>query len=129
MSEEKDWYDCSPEDREAVLAFLFNKQLFSLVEGYLQKEEMSVEEQLLTRRFLMGNLLYRNAQRQGAVINIKMWEIELGMVHKTSSKEGMVYKVWTIKQLVFFCQCNSEAIPFSDPKVHHVAQTKASQRL
>lgn len=89
-------------DREAVLAFLFNKQLFSLVEGYLQKEEMSVEEQLLTRRFLMGNLLYRNAQRQGAVINIKMWEIELGMVHKTSSEEVMVYKVWTIKQLCFF---------------------------
>lgn len=89
-------------DREAVPAFLFNKQLFSLVEGYLQKEEMSVEEQLLTRRFLMGNLLYRNAQRQGAVINIKMWEIELGMVHKTSSEEVMVYKVWTIKQLSFF---------------------------
>ena len=61
-------------DQEAVLKFLGNPQLLTLVTTHVAKEVIAEQEQLLTRRFLMCSLLYRNAQRQGSICNMKLEE-------------------------------------------------------
>ena len=58
---------------------------------------MTDPESLLARRFLMCNLLYRNAQKEGAVINMKLVELEHATEHCTSSEKVVVYKVWEHK--------------------------------
>ena len=64
---------------------------FKLVESYLQ--EMSEAEQLITRRFLMCSLIYRNAQRQGLVTHLKVIEQSLAKAQETANGTVYVYKV------------------------------------
>ena len=60
---------------------------FELVESYLQ--EMLEAEQLITRRFLMCSLIYRKAQRQGLVTNLKVIKQSLAEAQETAN--GTVY--------------------------------------
>ena len=64
---------------------------FELVESYLQ--EMSEAEQLITRRFLMCSLIYRNTQRQGLVTNLKVIEQSLAEAQETANGTVYVYKI------------------------------------
>ena len=90
--------------RDRVLLFLENKRLFELVESYLQK--MSEAEQLITRRFLTCSLIYRNAQRQGPVTNLKVVEQSLAEGQDTANGTVYVYKVWEHKTCGQFGSAN-----------------------
>ena len=56
--------------REKVLTFLEDNRVRELIDGYIRKPEISEAEQLISRRFLLCYMVYTNAQRQGAVVNL-----------------------------------------------------------
>ena len=81
--------------RENVLQFLEDERLLALMETYMAKEEMSEQEQLMSRRFLMSSLIYCNAQRQGPVTNMTLDEQSRVSSHTTRSEEVVwVYRVF-----------------------------------
>ena len=84
--------------REAVLGFLESKQLQGLVKSYVTKEKLTESEYLLTRQFFMSSLLYKNAQRQGPVVNLRVDEQARATAHSTGGGESIyIYKVWEHK--------------------------------
>jgi len=58
---------------------------------------MTEQEQLITHRFLMCTLVFRNVQREGPVKNLTLDEQRRATPHKTSTGEVMIYKVWNHK--------------------------------
>ena len=70
----RDLFQSDRGDRDVVLRFLEHPQLETVVRAYLEKEKMEEPEYLLTRRYLMCSLLYKNAQRQGSVVNLRVEE-------------------------------------------------------
>ena len=84
--------------REAVLSFLESKQLQGLVKSYVTKEKLTESKYLLTRQFFMFSLLYKNAQRQGPVVNLRVDEQARATAHSTGGGESIyIYKVWEHK--------------------------------
>ena len=94
------------DESNTVLKFLENDDLLELVKTYLAKDKMESAEHLLVRRFLMCNLMYRNAQRQGPIISMKIAEFEEGREYQTSVETVMVYKVWEHKTITQFGSAN-----------------------
>ncbi len=74
-----------------VLAFLDGKENQDKVKAIMGREEISPDEKLLIRRFITVNIVYRNAQRQGAVTNMTMLEFEAR--RKVESSCGSFYVV------------------------------------
>ena len=81
-----------------MLSFLENKQLKGLVKSYITKKKLTESEYLLTRRFFMSSLLYKNAQRQGPVVKLRVDEQARATAHSTAGGECVyIYKVWEHK--------------------------------
>ena len=94
----RDLFDGARTDRGTVLKFLEDRRLLDLVKSYVAKDEMTEQEQLITRRFLMCTLVFRNAQREGPVRNLTLEEQGRATSHTTHSGEVMmIYKVWNHK--------------------------------
>lgn len=78
-----------------VLAFLDSEDLRTKIDDIVDKDELSNDEKLLIRRYITVNIVYRNAQRPGAVINMTLSEFEgrrrvessCGAYHVVSVKE------------------------------------------
>ena len=60
--------------RDRALQFLNDPRLTEVVAKYVEKDQMEDEEMLIARRYLMCSLMFKNAQRQGAVVNPKPGE-------------------------------------------------------
>ena len=70
--QKRELFDADSNNRERVLTFLEDKRLAELVKGYLEKVEMNDGEHLTARRYLMCYIMYRNAQRQGPIVNLTL---------------------------------------------------------
>ena len=61
---------------------------------------MTEAENLMARRFLMCYIVFRNAQRQGAVVNFRLSELSRAVSHEMKTAETVyIYKVWQHKTL------------------------------
>ena len=93
--QKRDMFDGGSDLRDKVLEFLDNPHLMDVVSSYVAKEEMDEGEKLLTRRFLMCSLMFKNAQREGPVVNLRLGEVKRALCHKTQAGDDVyVYKVW-----------------------------------
>ena len=91
--QKRDMFDGGSDLR--VLRFLDDPRLFEVVTTYVAKEEMEDGENLMTRRYLMCSLMFKNAQREGPVVNLRVAEVERAVFHQTKNGETVcVYKVW-----------------------------------
>lgn len=89
--QKRDMFDGGSDLRDRALQFLSDPRLTEVVAGYIAKEEM---ENLITRRFLMCSLMFKNAQHQGAVVNLQIPETKRAICHTTKSGEEVyIYKV------------------------------------
>ena len=64
--------------------------------GQLLLDERDLEDggRLMAKRYLMCCLVYKNAQRQGAVVNLRVAVVERAVCHSTKSGDDVyVYKV------------------------------------
>ena len=97
--QKRDMYAGDKETRDKVLTFLDDARLQELVQGYITKDKMEEGENLMARRYLMCCLVYKNAQRQGAVVNLRVSEVERAVCHRTKSGDDVyVYKVCVINE-------------------------------
>ena len=80
--------------RDNVLKFLDDPRLLEVVTSYLQKPEIEEGESLFARCYLMWSLMLKNAQRQGAVVNLRIAEVVRAVRQETNSGNIVyVYKV------------------------------------
>ena len=77
-------FDSESDLRDRVLEFPDDLRLTKVVSGY---EEMEEGEKLMTR-FLMCSMMFNNAQRQGAVVNLQVSEVKRAICHKTQVGRG-----------------------------------------
>ena len=92
--QKRELFDTDSDDRDRVLALLDDDRLFQLVSGYLAQSEMAEPESLMARRYLMCHIMYKHAQRQGAVVNLRLSELSRAVSHPTKSGDRVhVYKV------------------------------------
>lgn len=95
--QKRDMFDGGSDLRDRVLEFLDNPRLMEVVTFYVEKEQMDDGENLLTRRYLMCSLMFKNAQREGAVVNLRVQEVNRATCHETKTGENVyVYKVCPI---------------------------------
>ena len=95
--QKRDMFDGGSDLRDKVLEFLDNQHLMEVVSSYVAKEQMDEGERLLTRRFLMCSLMFKNAQREGPVVNLRLGEVRRALCHKTQAGDNVyVYKVWPL---------------------------------
>ena len=80
-------------DKKTVIKFLNSDRLFKLVEQNLAKDIMDGNEHLLVKRYLMCNMMYRNAQQQGPVVGLKLSEFTQAKECKTPTEHVIIYKV------------------------------------
>ena len=92
--QKRDMFDGGSGLRDNVLKFLDDPRLLEVVSSYLKKPEMEEGESLIARHYLMCSLMFKNAQRQGAVVNLRIAEVERAVRHETQSGSIIyVYKV------------------------------------
>ena len=72
----RDLYDVDVDLRDKVLEFLDNARLLEVVTKYIEKDEIEDGEALFAQRHLMCALMFKNAQRQGAVVNLRLCEVQ-----------------------------------------------------
>ena len=84
--------------RDRALKFLNDPRLTEVVDGYIGKEEMEEGENLMTRRYLMCSLMFKNAQCQGAVVNLQISEVKRAICHKTKSGEEVYICPFNLKR-------------------------------
>ena len=90
----RDMFDTDTQD----LSFLGDKKLLVLIQSWAQKDTLPEQEQLTVRRYLMCRLVFENAKRQGAVVNMKLEEQAQATTHTTSDGRKLyMYKVWDHK--------------------------------
>lgn len=107
MKRKRDMFDIESQDHLKVLSFLGNKELLALIQSWAKKDTLTEQEQLTMRRYLMCRLVYENAQRQGAVVNMKLEEQAKPMFQTTSDGKKMcIYKVWDHKTAAQFGSAN-----------------------
>ena len=103
----RDMFDTDADDHEKVLSFLGNENLLELMQSCVKKDTLTEQEQLTLRRYLMCKLVYENAQRQGAVVNMKLVELANAKMQTTSNgRKLFVYKVWGHKTSSQFGSAN-----------------------
>jgi hypothetical protein len=94
----RDMFDTTSLDHCKVLSFVRDTKLLALIQSWVQKDTLTEQELLTLRRYLMCRLVYENAQRQGAVVNMKLEEQAQATLHTTSTgKKVYMYKVWEHK--------------------------------
>ena len=124
--QKREMFDGERNVREKVLTFLEDNRLSELIDGYIRKPEMSEAEQLMSRRFLMCYMVYTNAQRQGAVVNLRLTEQSRAVCHNTKNGESVfVYKVWQHKTSGQFGSANL-VVP---EKIHRISNMTRTTTL
>ena len=99
----RDMFDTDTQDHHKVLSFLGDKKLLAQIQSWVKKDTLTEQEQLTVRRYLMCKLIYENAQRQGAVVNMKLEEQAKATPHTTSDGRKLyMYKVWDHKTASHF---------------------------
>ena len=76
-----------------------------VVSSYVAKEQTDDGEKLLRRRYLMCSLMFKNAQREGPVVNLRLGEVKRALCHKTQGGDNVyVYKVWPLIFVnIYYC--------------------------
>ena len=72
--QKRDMFDGGSHLRDTVLRFLDDPRLPEVITSYVAKDEMEDGENLMTRRYLMCSLMFKNAQREGPVVNLRVKE-------------------------------------------------------
>ena len=81
-------------DQATLLKVLRSEHLQKLIESYIVKDSLTESSVLLVRRFLTGSLLFCNAHRQGAVVNLCLHEQRNASCHTASwGDDVVIYKV------------------------------------
>ena len=89
------------------MQFLNDPRLEEVIGVYLDKEEVEETKSLMARRFLMCSLMFKNAQRQGAVVNLWLDEYKRAVTHSTKTGENVyIYKVSHHKTMGHFGSAN-----------------------
>ena len=92
--QKRDMFDGGSDLRDQVLIFLNDPRLEEVVTGYVRKDEVNDGELLMMRRYLMCCLIFKNAQRQGPAVNLRVKEVQRAVSHRTKSGENVfIYKV------------------------------------
>ena len=73
--QKRELFNTDSDDRDRVLTLLDDDRLAEFVSGYLHQTEMTESESLMARRYLMCHIMYKNAQRQGTVVNLRLSEL------------------------------------------------------
>ena len=107
--QKRDMFDGGSDLRDNVLRFLDDPRLLEVIQSYIGKSKMEDGENLMTRRYLMCTLMFKNAQREGPVVNLRLGEVERAVLHQTKSGQSVhVYKVWPKHSIqilfVVFCR-------------------------
>ena len=92
--QKRDLFDGGSDLRDRALQFLNDPRLTEVVAKYVEKDQMEDEEMLIARRYLMCSLMFKNAQRQGAVVNLQIAEARRAICHQTKAGDDVyIYKV------------------------------------
>ena len=91
--------DSLKQQRDAVLKFLDNPRLISLVKFYLGKDTLTEEEKLRVRRLLVCTLLLKNAQRESTATSMTLQELRQARDQPAISTGARmtIIKVWNHK--------------------------------